>query len=192
MAVSLGNARVVASTLALFALVASASADASDGARPAARAPARLVAVPDLHGDWRTLRRSFQLAGISEDGERWSAGANTRFVQTGDVVDRGERSIGSTDHREPAARSGDARWSSVTALLGNHELLTLQGDYRYVAREELLRLGKASLESKNLGGQEMGTGYGLRAYWAAGRMAWRARFPPTRTSGRRFGPTDRS
>ena len=112
-------------------------------------------------------RRSFQLAGISEDGERWSAGANTRFVQTGDVVDRGERSIEIVQiianmQREAATRVN----SSVTALLGNHELLTLQGDYRYVAREELLRLGKASLESKNLGGQEMGTGYGLRAYWA--------------------------
>ena len=178
-AVSLGNARVVASTLALFALVASASADASDGARPAARAPARLVAVPDLHGDLAHARRSFQLAGISEDGERWSAGANTRFVQTGDVVDRGERSmeivriIGNMQ-REAATRVN----SSFTALLGNHELLTLQGDYRYVAREELLRLGKASLESKNLGGQEMGTGYGLRAYWAAGQMAWRSAFSP--------------
>ena len=178
-AVSLGNARVVASTLALFALVASASADASDGARPAARAPARLVAVPDLHGDLAHARRSFQLAGISEDGERWTAGANTRFVQTGDVVDRGERSmeivriIGNMQ-REAATRVN----SSFTALLGNHELLTLQGDYRYVAREELLRLGKASLESKNLGGREMGTGYGLRAYWAAGQMAWRSAFSP--------------
>ena len=184
MAVSLGNASVVASTLALFALVASASADASDGARPAARAPARLVAVPDLHGDLAHARRSFQLAGISEDGERWSAGANTRFVQTGDVVDRGERSIEIVQiianlQREAATRVN----SSVTALLGNHELLTLQGDYRYVAREELLRLGKASLESKNLGGQEMGTGYGLRAYWAAGQMAWRSAFSPDATLG---------
>ena len=184
MAVSLGNARVVASTLALFALVASASADASDGARPAARAPARLVAVPDLHGDLAHARRSFQLAGISEDGERWSAGANTRFVQTGDVVDRGERSIEIVQiianlQREAATRVN----SSVTALLGNHELLTLQGDYRYVAREELLRLGKASLESKNLGGQEMGTGYGLRAYWAAGQMAWRSAFSPDANLG---------
>lgn len=184
MAVSLGNASVVASTLALFALVASASADASDGARPAARAPARLVAVPDLHGDLAHARRSFQLAGISEDGERWSAGANTRFVQTGDVVDRGERSIEIVQiianlQREAATRVN----SSVTALLGNHELLTLQGDYRYVAREELLRLGKASLESKNLGGQEMGTGYGLRAYWAAGQMAWRSAFSPDANLG---------
>ena len=183
-AVSLGNARVVASTLALFALVASASADASDGARPAARAPARLVAVPDLHGDLAHARRSFQLAGISEDGERWSAGANTRFVQTGDVVDRGERSIEilqiiANMRREAATRVN----SSVTALLGNHELLTLQGDYRYVAREELLRLGKASLESKNLGGQEMGAGYGLRAYWAAGQMAWRGAFAPDANLG---------
>lgn len=189
MAVWLGNARVVASTLALalfvFALVASASAESpADGAGdPAARAPARLVAVPDLHGDLAHARRSFQLAGISEDGERWSAGANTHFVQTGDVVDRGERSIEIVRVLANLRREAENAGSRVTALLGNHELLTLQGDYRYVAREEIVRLGKDSLESKRLGGEEMGTGYGLRAYWTAGLMAWKKTFAPSTELG---------
>jgi len=186
MAVWLGNARVVASTqtLALFVFVFVATASAESPSKlgasdPAARAPARrLVAVPDLHGDLAHARRSFQLAGISTDGDSWSAGANVEFVQTGDVVDRGEHSIEIlrllTKLRDEARDAG----SNVTALLGNHELLTLQGDYRYVAREEIVRLGTESLESKKLGGEEMGTGYGLRAYWAAGLMAWKKTFAP--------------
>ena len=180
MAFSFASERVVASMLALFAfaLFASAAADAPEGARTAARPPPRLVAVADLHGDLVHTRRSLQLAGVSEDGERWSAGANTHFVQTGDVLDRGERSVEIT--RLLAGLREDARdaGSEVTTLLGNHELLTLQGDYRYVAREEIVRLGRDSLESKQLGGEAMGTGYGLRAYWAAGQMAWREAFAP--------------
>ena len=148
MAVWLGNARVVASTqtleLFVFVFVTTASAESPSNlgaSDPAARAPGRrLVAVPDLHGDLAHARRSFQLAGISTDGDSWSAGANVEFVQTGDVVDRGEHSIEIlrllTKLRDEARDAG----SNVTALLGNHELLTLQGDYRYVAREEIVRL----------------------------------------------------
>ena len=180
MAVSLGSARFFASTFALFALalVASASADASEACEAAPGAPLRLVAIPDLHGDLAHARRSLQLAGVSEDGERWSAGANTHFVQTGDVVDRGERSVEITRLLARLRREARDAGSAATALLWNHELLTLQGDYRYVAREEIVRLGRASLDAKRLGGEEMGTGYGLRAYWAAGQMAWRAAFAP--------------
>ena len=74
--------------------------------------------------------------------------------------------------REPRRRVN----SSVTALLGNHELLTLQGDYRYVAREELLRLGKASLESKTSVDKRWAPGTVCARTGPPGRWRGEARF----------------
>lgn len=155
----------------------------------------RLVALPDLHGDLRFTKQSLKLASISTDGESWTAGSETTLVQTGDIVDRGEHSIDiiklfmklKEDSMESdGARVGSSNGTSkqpVTVLLGNHELMQLQHDFRYVAREEISKLGKESLEAKNLGGQEMGTGYGLRAYWQAGQMAWKKTFSPGESIG---------
>ena len=64
--------------------------------------------------------------------------------------------------------------------------MTLEGQLGYVARGEITRLGKVSLEAQNLGGQEMGTGYGLRAYWAAGQMIWKKLFRSDGLHGRRL------
>jgi hypothetical protein len=174
--------RAAAFALLLCAGFLVASAGAGE-APPAARK--RLVAIPDLHGDLKHAKRSFQLGGVSDDGETWSTNANAHLVQTGDVIDRGDDSVAIL--KLLAAMRSEARRNdlNVTLLLGNHELLTLQGDYRYVSRDEITKLGKESLEdpAKHLGGQEMGTGYGLRAYWRAGQMAWRVLFSPGQPLG---------
>ena len=60
----------------------------------------------------------------------------------------------------------------VVGLLGNHELMTLQGDYRFVAREELLALGRRALDRAGVGEAEKGLGLGARAYLQAGTLEW--------------------
>jgi hypothetical protein len=88
------------------------------------------------------------------------------------ALHRGEDSIAILDLLADMTEQASAAGGSVTALLGNHELMTLQGDLSYVARNEITKLGKAALDAQNLGGEQMGTGYGLRAYWSAGQMMW--------------------
>jgi len=39
---------------------------------------------------------------------------------------------------------------------------------------------------QNLGGAQMGTGYGLRAYWASGQMIWKKLFRSDGVHGRRI------
>jgi hypothetical protein len=55
-----------------------------------------------------------------------------------------------------------------------------------LARGEIARLGKEALEVQNLGGAQMGTGYGLRAYWASGQMIWKKLFRSDGVHGRRI------
>lgn len=96
-------------------------------------ATGRIVAIGDLHGDLGATRRALRTAGVIDDRDHW-IGGSTVLVQTGDVLDRGddERAILDLMGRltEEASKAGGA----VHALLGNHEIMNVQGDLRYVTR----------------------------------------------------------
>ncbi|MBP6629647.1 MAG: metallophosphoesterase [Kofleriaceae bacterium] len=94
-------------------------------------APARLVAIGDVHGDLAATRRALRAAGAIDDHDRWVGGALV-LVQTGDVLDRGDDEQAILDlferlEREAAAAGGRFLW-----LLGNHELMNGAADFRYV------------------------------------------------------------
>jgi len=94
-------------------------------------APARIVAVGDLHGDLSATRRALRLAGAIDGEDRWSGG-DLVLVQTGDAIDRGDedREVLDLFARlvDQAARVG----GRFVPLLGNHELMNAAGDLRYV------------------------------------------------------------
>ena len=102
-------------------------------ALPPARlpAPARMVAIGDVHGDLSALRSALRLAGAIDESDRWSGGA-LWIVQTGDVLDRGDdedQILAMITRLEQEAAAAGGRF---LALLGNHELMNVQGDFRYV------------------------------------------------------------
>lgn len=94
--------------------------------------PRELIAVGDVHGDVDALRRTLLAAGVIDGNDRWIAQDRT-LVFTGDLLDRGptEQSVltlvRSLQHQAP--ESGGA----VVVALGNHELMNVAGDFRYVA-----------------------------------------------------------
>ena len=101
---------------------------AASFALPAAK---RVVAIGDLHGDLVATRHALQLARAIDAEDRW-IGGDLVVVQTGDFLDRGddERAIFElTDAlRVAAPKSGGA----LVALSGNHELMNVAQDFRYV------------------------------------------------------------
>lgn len=100
----------------------------------------RVVALGDLHGDPMASRQVLQLAGLVDDNGTWTGG-NTILVQTGDTTDRGPDSKGVIDLlrslREPARAAG----GEVVMLNGNHEVMNLQGDWRYVSPGDYATFG---------------------------------------------------
>jgi hypothetical protein len=94
-------------------------------------APERLVAVGDLHGDLEATRRAFRLAAVIDDRDRW-IGGKTVVVQTGDQLDRGDDERAILDFLERIAREAEATGGAVIALNGNHEVMNVLGDFRYV------------------------------------------------------------
>jgi hypothetical protein len=102
---------------------------------PAAQPPSRIVVVGDVHGDLAALVATLVDAGVIDKRRNWKGGTAI-FVQTGDVPDRGPHSRKVMDlliDLEKQARKAGGR---VHALLGNHEVMNMLGDLRYVTPEE--------------------------------------------------------
>jgi hypothetical protein len=95
----------------------------------------RIVAVGDVHGAYEALVETLQAAGVVDDELAWS-GAGTHLVFTGDLLDRGPESRRVMDLimrlEKESARAG----GRVHLLLGNHEVMNLVGDLRYVSNAE--------------------------------------------------------
>jgi len=104
-----------------------------DAGDPGWRHPAvpRLVAVGDLHGDLAAARAALRLAGAVDDRDRWVGGALV-VVQTGDVLDRGDQERELLEWLDRVAVAAAAAGGALHRLLGNHEVLNVQGDLRYV------------------------------------------------------------
>lgn len=138
----------------------------------------RLVAIGDLHGDLSATRRAFQLGGATDAQDHW-VGGKLVVVQTGDVLDRGdgERAILEfLDKQEAAAKKAGG---ALYRLNGNHELMNVQGDFRYVTAGGFKSFadesGAASTAVADLAPEQQGR---AKAFLPGGRMATKlAEFP---------------
>lgn len=124
--------RQAAAVLALSTLVGPiAGPPAPDRPPP----PTRIVAVGDVHGDFDQFVAVLRAAGVVDRRNRW-LGGRMHLVQTGDLLDRGPDSRKVVDLlidlEGQARRAGGA----VHALVGNHEVMNLVGDLRYVSPGE--------------------------------------------------------
>jgi hypothetical protein len=126
--------RLVAASLAvIFALLATAAP--ADAARWAYPAPDRVVAIGDVHGAYEALVSLLREAQLVDRELRWSGGT-AHLVMLGDLVDRGARSRDALDLLRRLQREARAAGGAVHVLLGNHEVMNLVGDMRYVSRGE--------------------------------------------------------
>jgi len=111
------------------------------GGRPLA-APAcqltgvdRIVAVGDVHGAYDRYVEILRIAGLLDDRLRWTGG-RAHLVQLGDIVDRGPDSLKALDLLERLEKDAARAGGAVHALLGNHEVMRMLGDVRFVTAGE--------------------------------------------------------
>ena len=100
-----------------------------------------IVSIPDIHGDLGRLQSAFQLANLTDSKNKWRAPAGTVVVQTGDLVDRGDEIKGIFTFLQAVEDQAAAAGSVLHRLLGNHEVMNLMGDLRYVTRGDLASFG---------------------------------------------------
>jgi hypothetical protein len=113
-----------------------AAAPAQDTAVPAVfTGVERIVAVGDVHGGYEEFVQVLQLAGVIDKKLNW-AGGKTHLVQTGDVLDRGPDSRKVMDLLMKLEKQAPKKGGRAISLLGNHEVMNLVGDLRYVSAGE--------------------------------------------------------
>lgn len=125
----------------------------------------RIIAIGDLHGDYDLAIRTLKLASVitvAGNGQVNWKGGDTIIVQTGDKVDgcrpMGNNSEGNGKNKEEDHECGETADDdikilnlfyelnlkamkdngAVYSLLGNHELMNVQGDLKYVSKKSLL------------------------------------------------------
>lgn len=115
--------------LLLILLVASSALFLNAAAKP------RIVAIGDIHGADAAFVSMLEKAKLMNANKEWIAD-NTIFVQTGDVLDRGPGSRKAMDLLMSLEKQASTKNGKVIALLGNHEVMNIIGDLRYVSAEE--------------------------------------------------------
>ncbi|MFY0564410.1 metallophosphoesterase [Archangium lansingense] len=127
----------------------------------------RVVAVGDVHGDVDALKDVLRLAKLIDEKGRWSGG-KAHLVQTGDIPDRGERTREAFELLMRLQGEALKAGGRVHALLGNHEVMNMLGDLRYVAPGEMASFADQSPE-KDAAGTPPGSNGHRAAYGPQGR-----------------------
>lgn len=130
----------------------------------------RIMVVSDIHGDYAELVALLRRAGVIDDRDRWSWGKG-HLVVNGDVFDRGDavtECLWLIHRLEDEAREAGGR---VHYLLGNHEMMVLRGDERYVNGKYLRGIVRyTGISHRDLYGPDMELGRWLRTKHVAVRV----------------------
>ena len=124
--------RLFGLSLLLSALMCTAGVQAGDWRWSGVE---RIVAVGDVHGAYDALVRTLGNAGVLDAAGGWAAGG-THLVVTGDILDRGPDSRPVMDLLMRLEAEAAEAGGRVHLLLGNHEVMNLVGDLRYVSAAE--------------------------------------------------------
>jgi hypothetical protein len=95
----------------------------------------RIVAFGDVHGGAEELRSLLTALTLIDAAGNWSGGS-TRLVSLGDLLDRGPDSRAVMDLLMALEQQAADAGGAVHLVLGNHELMNLTGDLRYVSKAE--------------------------------------------------------
>lgn len=91
----------------------------------------KVIAIADVHNDFDDFVAILRRTGLIDAQNHWSGGKTT-FVQDGDLLDRGPKPREVLDLMMALEKEASAASGRVISLLGNHELMNIMGDLRYV------------------------------------------------------------
>ncbi len=116
-----------------FASTASAADGRIDGLKRHP-APARLIALGDIHGDYDAINAALRLGGAIDEEARW-IGGDLWVVHTGDYMDRGGGELKIIQLLERLEREAALAGGRVIVLNANHEIINVDWIFRYVTDE---------------------------------------------------------
>ncbi|KAF8656201.1 hypothetical protein AX16_002637 [Volvariella volvacea WC 439] len=127
-----------------------------------------IVAVGDLHGDLPNARRVLQFSGVVDDFGDWTGNVDF-FVQTGDIIDRGDDTIPLFFWMDRLREQAQAVGGRILSHLGNHEWMNAIGDWRYVYPSEIKTFGTVEARQRMLSTGRIGRSWAAN-YTTASRL----------------------
>ena len=91
----------------------------------------KLLAISDMEGDFASFRKLLQAAGVIDNNFNWTFG-NGQLVLVGDFLDRGSQVTEVLWLIYSLEEKAKAAGGYVHYILGNHEIMNLSSDLRYV------------------------------------------------------------
>ncbi len=123
----------------------------------------KIMAISDIHGEYEAFEEFLMTAGVIDGDCNWAWG-DGHLVIVGDVLDRGDmvtECLWLIHRLELEAKESGG---GVHLLLGNHEVMDLQGDLRYVGakyREGIVK--KSRIEYNDIFGSVTELGRWIRS-----------------------------
>jgi len=115
--------------------------------KTAAQPQEAVVAIGDVHGDFDDFLSILQKVGVIDAQHHWTANKST-FVQVGDTLDRGPKPREVMDLLMSLEKEAPKAGGRVMSLLGNHEVMNLMGDLRYVTAENYASFASSNSEER--------------------------------------------
>jgi len=130
----------------LLFLLAVAFAWAGPAKTPAEQSET-VVAIGDVHGDFDDFVALLQHTGLIDAQRRWT-GNKATLVQVGDLLDRGPKPREVMDLMMALEKEAPKAGGRVVSLLGNHEMMNLMGDLRYVTTQNYASFADGNSEDR--------------------------------------------
>lgn len=125
------------------------------------RSPSKLFVISDIEGQYDYFKQILQAAGVMDKNFKWTFGKGA-LVVVGDVFDRGSQvteCLWLIYHLEEAAKKNGGH---VHYILGNHEVMNMNGDYRYVNPKYMELAKQQDVPYQNFYGKQTELGRWLR------------------------------
>jgi hypothetical protein len=94
-----------------------------------------IFVMGDIHGEFETLTGVLTNAGVIDASHRWAAG-RAHLAVAGDMLDRGADATRVLWFLYALEGQAEAAGGRVEVVLGNHEIMVMLNDLRYVAPKE--------------------------------------------------------
>lgn len=110
--------------------------------------PDKMLIVSDIEGNFRGLTMILKGAGIVNDKFEWIFG-NGHLIFAGDLFDRGVNVTECLWLIYKLESEAELQGGKVHLILGNHEMMNLKKDFRYVRSKYLINADSLKLEYEN-------------------------------------------
>ncbi|MFK7775545.1 MAG: metallophosphoesterase [Saprospiraceae bacterium] len=94
----------------------------------------KIIALSDVHGQFGILKKLLLANEVIDENNHWKLGKG-HLVIVGDNLDRGDQVLEILWFLFYLQKEAETAGGKVQVLLGNHEIMVLQGDIRYINKK---------------------------------------------------------